>query len=74
MPAPLSFAGLALDCPILMGVVNVTPDSFSDGGEFFDADKAIARFARRGAPEIKGLRGGGAVVVDEVFALTEGGR
>ena len=25
-----------------MGVVNVTPDSFSDGGEFFDAEKAIA--------------------------------
>jgi len=27
----------------LMGVVNVTPDSFSDGGRFFDRDKAIAR-------------------------------
>jgi len=26
---------------LVMGVVNVTPDSFSDGGEFFDADKAI---------------------------------
>src|SRR5665213_826609 len=26
----------------LMGIVNVTPDSFSDGGEFFDADSAIA--------------------------------
>ncbi len=26
----------------VMGIVNVTPDSFSDGGEFFDADKAIA--------------------------------
>jgi dihydropteroate synthase len=25
-----------------MGVVNVTPDSFSDGGRFFDASKAIA--------------------------------
>jgi dihydropteroate synthase len=25
-----------------MGVVNVTPDSFSDGGEFFDADRAVA--------------------------------
>jgi dihydropteroate synthase len=24
-----------------MGVVNVTPDSFSDGGEFFDAGKAV---------------------------------
>ena len=25
-----------------MGVVNVTPDSFSDGGRFFDADAAVA--------------------------------
>lgn len=27
--------------PLLMGVVNVTPDSFSDGGQFLDTDKAI---------------------------------
>ena len=27
--------------PLLMGVVNVTPDSFSDGGRFLDADRAI---------------------------------
>jgi dihydropteroate synthase len=27
----------------VMGVVNVTPDSFSDGGEFLDADAAVAR-------------------------------
>jgi dihydropteroate synthase len=26
---------------IVMGVLNVTPDSFSDGGEFFDTKKAI---------------------------------
>src|SRR6266508_4583065 len=26
------FAGLALDRPLIMGIVNVTPDSFSDGG------------------------------------------
>lgn len=26
----------------IMGIVNVTPDSFSDGGRFFDPDKAIA--------------------------------
>ncbi|HZC13611.1 MAG TPA: dihydropteroate synthase, partial [Thermoleophilaceae bacterium] len=25
----------------LMGVVNVTPDSFSDGGRFFDPDAAV---------------------------------
>jgi dihydropteroate synthase len=26
---------------LIMGVVNVTPDSFSDGGEFLDRDKAV---------------------------------
>ena len=25
----------------IMGIVNVTPESFSDGGQFFDAKKAI---------------------------------
>ncbi|KAA1419574.1 dihydropteroate synthase [Nocardioides humilatus] len=28
--------------PLVMGVVNVTPDSFSDGGRYLDADRAIA--------------------------------
>lgn len=28
--------------PTLMGVVNVTPDSFSDGGEFLDSSVAVA--------------------------------
>jgi dihydropteroate synthase len=28
---------------MIMGVLNVTPDSFSDGGEFFDVAKAVAR-------------------------------
>jgi dihydropteroate synthase len=28
--------------PLIMGVVNVTPDSFSDGGRWFDADAAVA--------------------------------
>lgn len=32
--------------PLVMGIVNVTPDSFSDGGRFFDAALAIAH-ARR---------------------------
>src|SRR5712671_5876150 len=26
---------------LVMGVLNVTPDSFSDGGKFFDAERAI---------------------------------
>jgi len=29
--------------PLVMGILNVTPDSFSDGGEFFDLQAAIAR-------------------------------
>ncbi len=28
--------------PLVMGVLNVTPDSFSDGGEFFSPDRAVA--------------------------------
>ncbi|HIM94992.1 MAG TPA: dihydropteroate synthase [Gammaproteobacteria bacterium] len=27
--------------PLIMGVLNITPDSFSDGGQHFDTDKAI---------------------------------
>ncbi|MDX1576016.1 MAG: dihydropteroate synthase [Kiloniellales bacterium] len=36
------FAGLALDRPRIMGVINVTPDSFSDGGDRFDPGAAAA--------------------------------
>ena len=39
-PAP--FAGLPMDRPLVMGVVNVTPDSFSDPGRLFDGAAAIA--------------------------------
>jgi len=28
--------------PLILGIVNVTPDSFSDGGRFYSADRAIA--------------------------------
>jgi dihydropteroate synthase len=38
--------------PVLMGIVNVTPDSFSDGGLFLDADAAVEhgrRLAEEGA-------------------------
>jgi dihydropteroate synthase len=31
--------------PVLMGVLNVTPDSFSDGGAFLDQERALARAA-----------------------------
>jgi dihydropteroate synthase len=32
--------------PLLMGIVNVTPDSFSDGGQFQDAQAAVAHALR----------------------------
>ena len=41
---------LALGRPIVMGVLNVTPDSFSDGGRFLDPSAAIDQ-ARRMAAE-----------------------
>jgi dihydropteroate synthase len=47
-----SFAGVALDRPRIMAIVNVTPDSFSDGGERLDPAQAIAdglRFVSEGA-------------------------
>lgn len=34
------------DRPLLMGVVNVTPDSFSDGGRYLDAEAAVAHAVR----------------------------
>lgn len=34
---------------IVMGVVNTTPDSFSDGGQFLDADRAVAQALRLAA-------------------------
>lgn len=33
---------IALDRPLVMGILNVTPDSFSDGGEFVSVDAAVA--------------------------------
>jgi dihydropteroate synthase len=32
--------------PLVMGIVNVTPDSFSDGGSFFDPSSAVAHGLR----------------------------
>jgi dihydropteroate synthase len=51
--APLTRSGwrirgreLTLERPLVMGIVNVTPDSFSDGGRFLDRGAALAQ-ARR---------------------------
>jgi dihydropteroate synthase len=32
---------LSLERPLIMGVINVTPDSFSDGGHHFDTERAV---------------------------------
>ncbi|MGE0240412.1 MAG: dihydropteroate synthase [Parvibaculaceae bacterium] len=50
------FAGLALGRPKLMGIINVTPDSFSDGGRLEGSDEAIAHGLR--------LAGEGAHILD----------
>lgn len=41
----LDCAGKALDLsrPLVMGILNVTPDSFSDGGDFISPDAALER-------------------------------
>jgi dihydropteroate synthase len=36
-------AGIAMDRPSIMGILNVTPDSFSDGGRHLDPVAALAR-------------------------------
>lgn len=38
---PVRWAGLTLDRPRVMGILNVTPDSFSDGGRFPGPSAAI---------------------------------
>jgi dihydropteroate synthase len=48
-PAPIWRCGrfrLDYSRPLVMGVVNVTPDSFSDGGLFLDSRHAVARALR----------------------------
>ncbi len=45
-PYVLSCGAHTLDCRTrtrILGVLNVTPDSFSDGGEYLDVDDAVAR-------------------------------
>jgi len=50
---------LELDCPCVMGVLNVTPDSFSDGGQFIRPETA--------------LRQAGQIVADGAVILDVGG-
>jgi dihydropteroate synthase len=42
LPVNLKLAdGRVVNFPAVMGVLNVTPDSFSDGGKYLDADRAV---------------------------------
>jgi dihydropteroate synthase len=50
VPLPRGGALELGSAPVVMGILNVTPDSFSDGGAFFDAGTAIAH-ARRMAED-----------------------
>jgi dihydropteroate synthase len=47
-PSKLDCAGHALDLtrPLVMGILNVTPDSFSDGGVYFDPHRALEQAQR----------------------------
>jgi len=44
--SPANWAGLPLTRTLVMGILNVTPDSFSDGGQHLAAATAIAAGAR----------------------------
>jgi dihydropteroate synthase len=57
IPTSWRIAGrvIVIDRPIVIGVLNVTPDSFSDGGQFVSVDAAVARaeeMVREGADVI----------------------
>lgn len=58
MATVLNCAGRPLDLsrPCVMGILNVTPDSFSDGGDFVGADAAIAHALH--------MQGAGAAIID----------
>ncbi len=46
-PSTLNLAGRLwiLEKPVVVGILNVTPDSFSDGGKYFDPKSAVRRAA-----------------------------
>jgi len=47
---------LSLERPLVMGILNVTPDSFSDGGRYVDLDAALA--------QARGMIADGASIID----------
>lgn len=52
----LSRRTLALERPLVMGILNVTPDSFSDGNRYFSTERAVERALE--------LEGEGADIID----------
>ena len=68
----LQLGSMRLDCPVVMGILNVTPDSFSDGGRFVAPDTAVRqalRMAEDGAAIIdvggESTRPGAGAVTDQ---------
>lgn len=57
---------VSLDAPLIVGILNVTPDSFSDGGRHQGVDAALAQADR--------LRAAGAMIVDVGGESTRPGR
>lgn len=49
-------AGMAMTAPRIMGILNVTPDSFSDGGQFDAPERALAHAQR--------MQAEGAAIID----------
>ena len=45
----LHLGAIELDCPAVMGILNVTPDSFSDGGQFLTPTSALRQAERMAA-------------------------
>ena len=58
MKKPFVFGSRTLDLssPVVMGILNVTPDSFSDGGHFISRDRALRRASE--------MLDDGAVIID----------
>ncbi len=49
---PLTINGITLDYKketIVMGILNVTPDSFSDGGKYNNVEAAVAQAKKNGS-------------------------